>query len=106
MKALHQAILESLASRAQGRSTSDFSTDLIGQINSITHGGDVRTDVEVITAIEPDSRDVVERWKLSFEGVYFNKFEVIRDVLPVITYAEGNRQYFKHRWEYRPAQKH
>jgi hypothetical protein len=77
VKALRRAILESRV----GRSTS---TNLIGQRNSITHGGDVRTDVEVITEIEPDSRDMAERWKLSFEGVYFNKFEVIRDVLPVM----------------------
>jgi hypothetical protein len=81
VKALRRAILESHAGRTQGRSTS---TDLIGQRNSITHGGDVRTDVEVITEIEPDSRDMAERWKLSFEGVYFNKFEVIRDGLPVM----------------------
>jgi hypothetical protein len=38
----------------------------------------------VITEIEPNSRDVAERWGLSFEGVYFNSFEVIRDVLPVM----------------------
>ena len=62
----------------EGRSTSDFSTDLIGQRNSIAHGGDVRTDVEVITEIEPDSRDVAERWGLSFEGVYFNWFETVQ----------------------------
>jgi hypothetical protein len=42
-----RAILESHAGRTQGHSTSDFSTDLIGQRNSIAHGGDVRTDVEV-----------------------------------------------------------
>ena len=68
----------------QGRSTFDFSTDLIEQRNSIAHGGDVRTDVEVITEIEPDSREVAERWKRSFEGVYFNRFEAIRNVLPVM----------------------
>jgi hypothetical protein len=61
---MRRAILESHAGRTQGRSTFDLSTDLIEQRNSIAHGGDVRTDVEMITEIEPDSRKVAERWSV------------------------------------------
>jgi myosin heavy subunit len=75
-KGLRRGILEDYARRR--KSDCDGSSKVMEQRNCIAHGGDVSMDVEMIT--ETEDRTSADKWERTFEKVYHQKFQIIRDL--------------------------